>query len=282
MASTTSVLQADNISKDEFESLLSQYPDLIKSVSDSKRAKDSQKTLQELDSYRYDEALKIFSTDKQQRSMNLDDVKMLVEWKLRHGKFRPTLMKLVTSNDPAVAKDIIQQALDGYRKDADAQAALDTLTKLRGIGPATASLLLTVHDPNDVIFFSDEAFYWLCCNGKKSPIKYNAKEYRALRDSAQDLSKRLGVSATDVEKVAYVLMKQSDLAPEPEKAKTAKKVATSSSKEPKEPKGPKEPKEAKKNTKTSSTKRKPDADPGNTEGITPETTTLRRSKRTRA
>ncbi|KAL6413649.1 hypothetical protein AUP68_03170 [Ilyonectria robusta] len=185
-------------------------------------------------------------------------------------------MKLVTSNDPAVAKDIIQQALDGYRKDSNAQAALDILTKLRGIGPATASLLLTVHDPDQVIFFSDEAFYWLCCDGKKSPIKYNAKEYRALRDSAQDLSKRLGVSATDVEKVAYVIMKQPEQSPQPKQPQQPKQ-----SQRPKPKKKVAPAKEVKKSTKTSSNKRKTDDEPSHTEDITP-TTTLRRSKRTKA
>ncbi|KAF7546231.1 hypothetical protein G7Z17_g8575 [Cylindrodendrum hubeiense] len=276
MASTSSIAQADKITKDEFASLLSQYPNIIKHISESKGAKDGQKTLQELDDYRYDEALKTFSTVKPQHPMDLDDVKLLVEWKLRHGKFRPTLMKLVTSNDPAVAKDIIQQALDGYRKDSNAQVALDILTKLRGIGPATASLLLTVHDPDQVIFFSDEAFYWLCCDGKKSPIKYNAKEYRALRDSAQDLSARLGVSATDVEKVAYVLMKQPEQSKKPEQSKQPEKL-----KQPKTVKKAAPSKEAKKSTNNPPTKRKLDSESGQTEAIAP-TTTLRRSKRTRA
>lgn len=100
MASESSIVPANKINKDQFETLLSQYPNLIKSTSESKGgksslkrlsilalvtriiAKDGQKTLQELDDYRYDEALRIFSVAKPQRPMNLDDVKALVEWKL--------------------------------------------------------------------------------------------------------------------------------------------------------------------------------------------------------
>ncbi|KAK7430242.1 hypothetical protein QQZ08_003217 [Neonectria magnoliae] len=268
MASDPSIVQADKINKAQFETLLSQYPDLIKSISESKGAKEGQKTLQELDDYRYDEALSIFSIAKPERAMNLEDVKALVEWKLRHGKFRPTLMKFVLSNDPDVAADIIQQALDVYQKNSDAQAALDLLTKLKGIGPATASLLLTVHDPDRVIFFSDEAFYWLCCDGKKSPIKYNAKEYRTLRDTAEGLTNRLGVSATDVEKVAYVLMKQPGQSAKPVKPVKAKKEVA--------------PSKAKKSTRPPSTKRKPEPEPDNTEDSAPKSTGLRRSKRMKA
>jgi NACalpha-BTF3-like transcription factor len=119
-------------------------------------------------------------------------------------------MSLVSSNDSESTRETIQSALEDYRGKADVPSAIAALVKLRGIGPATASLLMTVHDPENVIFFSDEAFYWLCCSGKKSPIKYNAKEYQMLRSEADDLMQRLGVSATDVEKVAYVIMKRAD------------------------------------------------------------------------
>lgn len=117
-------------------------------------------------------------------------------------------MNLVSSNSSKLATDTVRDAVMSYRKDGNVAAALTILTKLKGIGPATASLLLSVHDPTRVIFFSDEAFYWMCCSGKKAPIKYNAKEYQALRSKAKELADRLDVSATDIEKVAYVVLKQ--------------------------------------------------------------------------
>lgn len=203
------------------------------------------KTLQELDRYRYVDALEVFGGDGPRREMTLDDVKLLVEWKLqvltvpittppnrelqrhvplhnvnltpprRHGKFRPTLMSLVASNPAPLAKSTIQAALHAYRTTSSIASALGALTKLRGIGPATASLLLAVHDPARVIFFSDEAFYWLCCGGGRAPLRYTAKEYQGLGDRAGALMGRLGVSATDVEKVAYVLMKRPEAGGKP-------------------------------------------------------------------
>lgn len=129
----------------------------------------------------------------------------------KHGKFRPTLMKLVSSNDQISAEETVKESLEVYEEKANAAAAVDVLTKLKGIGPATASLLLAVHDPDNVIFFADEAFYWLCNNGRKDSIKYNAKEYKELSQKAQNLAKRLGVKAVDIERVAYVLMNQDTL-----------------------------------------------------------------------
>ncbi|KAF5012077.1 hypothetical protein FDECE_1851 [Fusarium decemcellulare] len=262
MASHASIVSADKITIDEFNQLLTQYPSLIKEISDAKGAKPGQKTLQELDDYRYNDALEVFSHGKQVRPMKLDDIKTLVEWKLRHGKFRPTLMKLVSSNDAGEAEDVVKRALDIYKKGGDIEATLGVLTKLKGIGPATASLLLAIHDATRVIFFADEAFWWICCQGKQSPIKYNAKEYRTLCSNVDDLRDRLGVSASDVEKVAYVLMKGSVQPGE------SHVVAP--------------PKEAKKTKTPSSTKRKPDAKPVTAENATQETPTLRRSKRIKA
>ena len=117
-------------------------------------------------------------------------------------------MNLVLSNDEDTVKDVIQQAIEQYWTEGDAFKAINAISKLRGIGPATASLLLSVHDPENIIFFSDEAFYWLCCDAKKSPIKYNMKEYTQLVSAAESIIKRLRVKATEVEKVAYVLMRR--------------------------------------------------------------------------
>ncbi|KAH0494905.1 hypothetical protein TgHK011_008484 [Trichoderma gracile] len=228
---TSDVPLHSEITKGQFASYLSQYPAVVEAISQSKGAKDGQRTLSELDQYRYVDAVETFSLKKQKREMNLDDVKMLVEWKLRHGKFRPTLMSLVSSNPPS-SSQTIQFAIKFYANSKDAGSAIRMLSELKGIGPATASLLLSVHDADNVIFFSDEAFYWLCCGGKKESIKYTPKEYHALRTEADVLMERLGVSAVEVEKVAYVLMKQPEVTREfkadvTAKARAPAKAATS-------------------------------------------------------
>ncbi|RGP68450.1 hypothetical protein FSPOR_5329 [Fusarium sporotrichioides] len=223
MASSSSIVSADKVNLEEFNRLLNRYPSVLQRISDEKGVENGQKSLKDLDEYRYNEALGTFDAGKRIRPMTIDDVKTLVEWKLRHGKFRPTLMKLVSSNDPDDAQDVIKQAIEVYDEKTDTVATLDVLTKLRGIGPATASLLLAVHDASRVIFFADEAFWWLCCSGKQSPIKYNAKEYRMLCSEVDDLRNRIGVKASDIEKVAYVLMKQPDQTEQSHDAEPVKK-----------------------------------------------------------
>lgn len=143
-------------------------------------------------------------------------------------------MKLVSSNDPGFVKDTIEKAVKHYRAESDVSGALETLTQLKGIGPATASLLLAVHDPENVIFFADEAFYWLCCRGSKLPIKYNHKEYKELNARARELASRLGVKAVDVERVAFVLMKQptADVVTSADKPPTARPAGAHPDKKP--------------------------------------------------
>ena len=131
----------------------------------------------------------------------------------KHGTFRPTLMNLVKQN----STDTVQETTRSAFSEPDPMKAVKTLTALRGIGPATASLLLSVRQPNTVPFFSDELFRWSQWDvvGKKGAgdgwdrkIKYNVGEYKALLESVGVLRERLGVWAVDAEKVAYVLGKE--------------------------------------------------------------------------
>lgn len=45
-------------------------------------AKPGQKTLSELDEFRYHEAIDLFASENPKRPMSLEDVKLLVDWKL--------------------------------------------------------------------------------------------------------------------------------------------------------------------------------------------------------
>lgn len=81
---------------------------------------------------------------------------------------------------------------------------------MKGIGPATGSLLLAVHDTENVIFFSDEVYRWLVKGGEKTRIYYKTAEFVELFGKAKLLQDRLKVSPIEVEKVAYVIIKESE------------------------------------------------------------------------
>ncbi|RHZ57638.1 hypothetical protein CDV55_101143 [Aspergillus turcosus] len=186
-----------------------------------------------------------------------DEVVQLMEWKLKHGVYRPTLLGLVRSNPAGLIRRTTASAFnavpvpdpaaelayaDAESEDLDSafpKQSLDALTApLRGVGPATASLILSVATES-APFYSDDVFLWLCLgvfpfapaaaaeeggetkgaaskrvrpNGELN-VKYNLHEYRLLWEAVQRLRARLAarssdaeaVSCADVEKVAFVL-----------------------------------------------------------------------------
>jgi hypothetical protein len=123
----------------------------------------------------------------------------------------------VSSNPADEITSLTQAVFADYSssKAPDRSSLVARLAKLKGIGPATASLILAVYDPEGAIFFGDEVFRWLSwsepqkgASGWGRKIAYNASEYRTLDRLASAVTARLGVAAVDVEKVGYVLGKQ--------------------------------------------------------------------------
>ena len=174
--------------------------------------------LKELDPARYITMPELCKTRREGKKgdhyLAKDEVLKLVQWKMLHGKFRPTLTKLVSSNDEAIVK---AKTTEGFAT-ADVLKALDALAKLSGIGPATASLLLSVNDPDNVPFFSDELFRFVHLeqgkdgqvDGWDRKIAYNKKEYAQMYARCLELRKRINegesepISMIDLEKHAYV------------------------------------------------------------------------------
>lgn len=111
---------------------------------------------------------------------------------------------------------------------------------MKGIGPATAALLLSTGDPDKLPFFSDELFRWAFWENKSGAgwdrkIKYSVKEYCELKEKVDEMRARIGKGAIEAEKVAYVLGKReadlsvsqpSDQISEATSSKPAKKTKT--------------------------------------------------------
>ncbi|KAJ4344197.1 hypothetical protein N0V95_006275 [Ascochyta clinopodiicola] len=191
-------LHVDKISLASFQATLSRYKDTAPPA------------LSELDTLRYETIAAKLADMGSDASLQKADVERLVEWKLKHGTYRPSLLSLVKSNPAPLIKSTTHSAFGSLAHDNDALTALKLLTALRGIGPATASLLLSVFQPAGVPFFSDELFRWVCWGkeGWGRRIKYNIAEYKELLRGVERICGRLGVAAVEVERVAYVLGKE--------------------------------------------------------------------------
>lgn len=111
------------------------------------------------------------------------------------------------------SKELVEETTEEGFSVASLNDSLNALTKLKGIGPATAALLLSTSDPAKLPFFSDELFRWAFWEDKAGSrwdrkIKYSIKEYRELVARTDALRERLNVGALEAEKVAYVLGKK--------------------------------------------------------------------------
>jgi hypothetical protein len=121
----------------------------------------------------------------------------------------------VKENPADQIESLTRSTFTAYFKSPNAAAvaaAVQALAALRGIGPATASLIVSVADPERAVFFGDEVFRWLMWDeeskagkGWGRKIGYTAKEYRVLAEKAGEVCERLGVRAADLEKVGWVL-----------------------------------------------------------------------------
>lgn len=192
----------DSITRAEFDSVLAQYPDIVPSK------------LKDLDIIRYSTI-----PDSKPAYLNHEQAVQLVDWKLSHGTFRPKLKQLVESNASDFVEETTKSAFSSFDGTPEkAASCLKALTVLKGIGPATASLLLSVYSPEEAPFFSDELFRWSMWKSGKGqgwdrPIKYTPKEYAELFAKVAHLRERIGVNAVDSEKVAYVLGKTAKAKP---------------------------------------------------------------------
>ncbi|EPS36900.1 hypothetical protein H072_9526 [Dactylellina haptotyla CBS 200.50] len=273
MSGALPVPLGSNISIDEFQAILSRYPDVLKLVSDKKQPKKPKdgdsKTLEEIDKWR--DGLSELLVSKGTRTLDAGTVKEIVNWKLKRGKFRPTIMPLVLSNTTKELESIVNKALSmpspeqvtssGTHDDddddddddnddnalANISAMIKILTKLKGIGPATATAILSAVFPDTIPMFSDEAFRWLMMDEKSSSssagwnrsIKYDAKEYADFFKKVRQLCKKLilenkdiVVDAGSVEKVGWVLGQEYILGIRFPLEEKSRKASTASKKEP--------------------------------------------------
>lgn len=238
MAASSSLPNAATITLLELHSTLALYHSVLTQLVtlDTKKKQQTGGVLGEhenLDQKRYEELPGV----PDRTSMTKKDLTCAMDWKLcasltkffhcpraseilkllienitsMHGTNRPSLPGLIAQNSEEAVESTTKSAFALYKSEAaNYTASLKKLEELKGVGPATASLLLSILDGDNAPFFSDELFRWVCWDeargGWKRKIKYDKKEYSMLWEGVKALRNRLGegVSAVDLEKCAYV------------------------------------------------------------------------------
>ena len=122
--------------------------------------------LVEFDQYLFNELRDTITNRKGDDHMTLDELSTVMKWKLLRGQFRPRLQKLIDGNKNKEviectknAFKIIHNAINKETNNIDdieqLKLSIKELDKLKGVGVATASLILSIYT-KIIPFMADE------------------------------------------------------------------------------------------------------------------------------
>ena len=133
-------------------------------------------------------------------SLTRDELIGLMTYKLARGSFRPRLAKLIASNSPSEVTSVTSAAC-AYAAtltaaDAHADGAMiDALTKLNGVGPATASLIMSVIRADLFPFMCDEAMTSMPASALSKPIAYSRRYYQTFAQQIRNKTAEINGAA---------------------------------------------------------------------------------------
>lgn len=84
--------------------------------------------------------------------LTLDELVQITEWKMARGVWRARNLTLVRGNDP---EEVLQLSTRAFRSMPDLGAPIAALSKLAGVGPATASAAAAAVAPEHYPFFDE-------------------------------------------------------------------------------------------------------------------------------
>lgn len=122
---------------------------------------------------------------EKKKYLTLEDLQRLVRWKLRRGMYRPTLLGLIKRNQNA---SVIEATKTAFSESSDLTTGFSSINSLQGVGPATASVLLSSYQPDKVAFMSDEAMD----AALGLPRLYTAAQYKKYQAVMQEKAEQLG------------------------------------------------------------------------------------------
>ncbi|KAG7359728.1 hypothetical protein IV203_034826 [Nitzschia inconspicua] len=147
-------------------------------------------------------------------SLSKKDLLLVVQWKFLVGKPRQALLKHLNANTEHSVQQHSTAAIQlarsiptftaGTNDRSDAKAeikqAIEALTNLHGVGPATASAVLSLVRPDVFAYMYDEAIE--SCGLKRT---YNMTTYLAVNEHCQSVADKLGIRAWTTARVARAL-----------------------------------------------------------------------------
>ncbi|KAK7111669.1 uncharacterized protein [Littorina saxatilis] len=161
-----------------------QYEAVLKAKADNIKDAKKRKELISLDTW-YQQELRQLISGRSEKFITHEELAKLMKWKLMRGKFRPRLQQMVEENS---AESVETASKKGFQALPSIKAAVEALTVLRAVGPATASAVLAAGAPQHAPFMADESM--LALPGLQ-PLKYTLPAYQQYVQLVADITKIL-------------------------------------------------------------------------------------------
>ncbi|XP_061191562.1 uncharacterized protein LOC133199710 [Saccostrea echinata] len=149
-----------------------------------KMKNDKGKELEKLDLW-FQKELPSAIKDRKDKHITKAELCKLMKWKLSRGKFRPRLQQMVESN-PEDA--VVSASKKAFKHLPNLKKAIEELTVLKAVGPATASAVLAAGAPEQAAFMADESMQAL---PGLQPLQYTLGFYLQYMDKIKHLMKIL-------------------------------------------------------------------------------------------
>ena len=118
--------------------------------------------------------------------VTLDELAKTTEWKMARGAWRQRNLILVRSNAPELVEETSQEAFSSI---PDAKKPISILSRLSGVGPATASAVVAAAAPERYPFFDDIVAGQIEGLGK---MGFTSSFYSRYSEAIRDRAGRLG------------------------------------------------------------------------------------------
>uniref|UniRef100_A0A8D9ATB4 Uncharacterized protein n=1 Tax=Cacopsylla melanoneura TaxID=428564 RepID=A0A8D9ATB4_9HEMI len=169
MATSNTANFFTNGTPDQFQNVMSLYPEVLRLKAESKNKKPEE--LIKLDNWYQNELPKKIKARGKDAHLNHEELVQLMKWKQTRGKFYPQLNYLVKVNTP---RAVILETKKAFKKLPNLELALSALGNLKGVGTTLASALLAAATPEVAPFMADEC---LMAIPEIEGIDYTTKEY---------------------------------------------------------------------------------------------------------
>ncbi|XP_022316799.2 uncharacterized protein LOC111120371 [Crassostrea virginica] len=142
------------------------------------------KELNTLDSW-FQNELPVAIQEREEKHITKPELCKLMKWKLSRGKFRPRLQQMVESNPEEI---VVSASKKAFKCIPNLKKAIEELTVLKAVGPATASAVLAAGAPEHAAFMADESMQAL---SGLQPLQYTVGFYLQYMDKIKPILKIL-------------------------------------------------------------------------------------------